>query len=323
MNKPEIIKIELELKSSFPTVNCFLIKGDSITLIDAGKNRGNNWAKLNAILKENKLNVSDIEQVILTHEHTDHMGLVSQILENSDADILTASKYKRRITNYKELYPIKAAFQINTLRINGIPPEIIMPVEEYILSNIDEVPDVPEERVVLFNDDEPIDLGNITLTPIHTPGHCDTQYIFLDEINKICFGGDMILPLLPVPVLLENVDLPNTRLKSSLLLVDSYEKIKDLDIQIIHSGHGVVTDSLTELVHRQTSRLHARKEKCYELLKAGPLSIHELSQRMYGDITGPRSMVGIFMLFGYTDLLIKEGRVLTKTDENTSSFMVV
>jgi len=298
VNKPEIIKIELELKSSFPTVNCFLIKGDSITLIDAGKNRGNNWAKLNAILKENKLNVSDIEQVILTHEHTDHMGLVSQILENSDADILTASKYKRRITNYKELYPIKAAFQINTLRINGI-------------------------RVVLFNDDEPIDLGNITLTPIHTPGHCDTQYIFLDEINKICFGGDMILPLLPVPVLLENVDLPNTRLKSSLLLVDSYEKIKDLDIQIIHSGHGVVTDSLTELVHRQTSRLHARKEKCYELLKAGPLSIHELSQRMYVDITGPRSMVGIFMLFGYTDLLIKEGRVLTKTDENTSSFMVV
>jgi glyoxylase-like metal-dependent hydrolase (beta-lactamase superfamily II) len=54
------------------------------TLIDTGVPTGNAFAALEEQLGKAGLRVSDLERIIVTHMHTDHIGLVGRIKEESD-----------------------------------------------------------------------------------------------------------------------------------------------------------------------------------------------------------------------------------------------
>src|SRR3954467_5107370 len=71
---------KLILPTPFPVgdVNVYLIKGDRLTLVDTGPNTAESWEALKLQLKELKLEPRDIEQVILTHHHPDHSGLLDR-----------------------------------------------------------------------------------------------------------------------------------------------------------------------------------------------------------------------------------------------------
>jgi len=81
----EPIRIEISLGIMFQTVNCYLIPGDQLTLIDCGLYSEENWKHLQERINAHGFQVSDIEQVIVTHEHRDHTGLLPEIMEHSNA----------------------------------------------------------------------------------------------------------------------------------------------------------------------------------------------------------------------------------------------
>src|SRR5699024_918068 len=54
---------------------------DSITLIDAGYDNDECWEALQQVLADNGLSIYDVERIILTHHHIDHIGLVNRILK--------------------------------------------------------------------------------------------------------------------------------------------------------------------------------------------------------------------------------------------------
>src|SRR4051812_27697194 len=73
----------IELGSGFPVgaVNCYLVFGEKLTLIDTGSNLPENMNILIKGLGERELTIQDIDQVLLTHHHLDHVGLLERILE--------------------------------------------------------------------------------------------------------------------------------------------------------------------------------------------------------------------------------------------------
>ena len=83
----EPIRIELPLGIMFQTVNCYLIPGEQLTLIDCGLYSEENWLFFQERINAHGFQVSDIEQVIITHEHRDHIGLLPEIMTHSEAII--------------------------------------------------------------------------------------------------------------------------------------------------------------------------------------------------------------------------------------------
>src|SRR4051794_3900079 len=74
---PVIVPASNELKS----FNFFLVKHEnSLTLIDAGLNTDNCWNSLQMTLKDNDYTLTDITGILLTHHHTDHIGLVNRLV---------------------------------------------------------------------------------------------------------------------------------------------------------------------------------------------------------------------------------------------------
>ena len=68
-------------------VNCYLIEDEPLTLVDTGPNSGKALDELEHQLAELGHSIEDLELVILTHQHIDHLGLVEIIAARSGADV--------------------------------------------------------------------------------------------------------------------------------------------------------------------------------------------------------------------------------------------
>ena len=67
-------------------VNWYLIeRGGRLTLVDAGM-RGY-WPQLTRALRDLGRKVDEVEAVVLTHAHADHVGFAHQVKANSDASV--------------------------------------------------------------------------------------------------------------------------------------------------------------------------------------------------------------------------------------------
>src|ERR671935_1111293 len=68
-------------------VNCYLIEDRPLTLVDTGPNSGKSLDELERQLFALGHSLEQIELVILTHQHIDHLGLVEVIAGRSGADV--------------------------------------------------------------------------------------------------------------------------------------------------------------------------------------------------------------------------------------------
>ena len=69
------------------SVNAWLLLGDPITLIDTGPRDDGALAALEAGLRGQRLRVEDIELLLATHHHLDHVGLAATIQRRSGAAV--------------------------------------------------------------------------------------------------------------------------------------------------------------------------------------------------------------------------------------------
>ena len=68
-------------------VNCYLIEDEPLTLVDTGPNSGKSLDELIRQLSALGRSLEEIELVILTHQHIDHLGLVEIIASRSGAGV--------------------------------------------------------------------------------------------------------------------------------------------------------------------------------------------------------------------------------------------
>src|SRR5205814_9064966 len=81
-----IVDIRLPL-AHVGSVNAWLLRGDPVTLIDTGPRDDGALAALEAGLREHGLGIEDIELLLATHHHLDHVGLTATIQRRSRATV--------------------------------------------------------------------------------------------------------------------------------------------------------------------------------------------------------------------------------------------
>src|SRR3954471_16481343 len=82
------------------TVNAWLLPGDPVTLIDTGPREDGALAALEAGLRREGLRLEDVELVLATHHHLDHVGLAATIQRRSGATVAVLD----RMADYVERY---------------------------------------------------------------------------------------------------------------------------------------------------------------------------------------------------------------------------
>lgn len=84
---PDVVRIALPTPWPIGPVNVYLLRGEPLTLVDAGPRSPEALKALEEGLAAAGVAMSDIELVVLTHQHHDHVGNAAEVVRRSGARV--------------------------------------------------------------------------------------------------------------------------------------------------------------------------------------------------------------------------------------------
>src|SRR5215216_3780648 len=117
------------------SVNAWLLPGDPITLIDTGPRDDGALAALEAGLRRNGLRVEDIELLLATHHHLDHVGLAATIQRRSGASVAVLDRVADYATRYSAQVEDDRRFARALMAHHGVPDQVIAGTEDFFFND--------------------------------------------------------------------------------------------------------------------------------------------------------------------------------------------
>ncbi len=269
------VKVPIPIES-LKYINVYMITDNtSFSLIDAGMYNMRSFHELSKEIKKLGYKISDMESVIVTHFHVDHITL-SPVLYS-----LGASDFYLGLKDAKVLKKGFDKFINKALKIyvnHGMPPgeanEIskahpAMRLVDVYTNDLQEIP-----WITLSSDSE-IDIQGLKFKVLEVPGHTPGQINLYNKEEGIIFTGDHIIdPITPQITLTdENTD-PLTD------YINSLEKIASLNAKLAFSGHREPILNPSKRANEIIKHHEERLNEILKLISKTPLTGYEIAKKV-------------------------------------------
>ena len=186
--------------------NVFVVNGEVPTIIDTGTGF---YSKEIIEIIQKLLHITEIQQILLTHEHYDHVGGAN--------DIVTATKGNARIFAYESIVlKLRDGKSEFAKMLGGAMPKIKV--------------DVP------LKDNQQITIGDERFKVLATPGHSIGSICFYAEESQVLFSGDTIFAFGGFG----RFDFPGGNFA---FLQRSIERLTKLNVNRLYPGHGPIIET--------------------------------------------------------------------------------
>jgi glyoxylase-like metal-dependent hydrolase (beta-lactamase superfamily II) len=290
-------------------VNCYLIEDDPLTLVDAGPNSGTSLTTLEAALAEHGRKVTDLERIVLTHQHIDHIGLAQILADRSGAEVCALDALAPWLASYGDNMEGDDRFAEAIMARHGIPEDISLALRAVSASFR-----AWGARATVTRELAPgseLGFAGRTWQVHHRPGHSPSDTVFFDAASHELIGGDhLIAKISSNPLISRPLDgSTGERPQALRIYLDSLAATREMEVVKVWAGHGdPVTDHVALIDERR--RLHVRRaEKLHRLIAEQPRSAYELAQAMWGNVAVTQAYLTLSEILGHTDLLMNDGRV--------------
>jgi glyoxylase-like metal-dependent hydrolase (beta-lactamase superfamily II) len=290
-------------------VNCYLIEDDPLTLVDAGPNSGTSLMTLEAGLAEHGRKIEDLERIVLTHQHIDHIGLAQILADRSGAEVCSLAALAPWLAAYGGNMEDDDRFAEAIMARHGIPEDV-----RYALRAVSAQFRAWGARADVtrtFADGDELEFASRTWRVHHRPGHSPSDTVFHDEASGELLGGDhLILKISSNPLIARPLDgKADERPQALRIYLDSLAATHAMDLERVWPGHGEPVDDHRAVIDERV-RLHTRRaEKLHRLISEQPRSAYELAQAMWGNVAVTQAYLTLSEVLGHTDLLLNDGRV--------------
>jgi glyoxylase-like metal-dependent hydrolase (beta-lactamase superfamily II) len=293
-------------------VNVYLIEDEPLTLVDAGPNSGTSLDVLERGLAERGHRVEDLDRIVVTHQHIDHIGLVQILANRSGAEVVALDRLVPFLEGYRENAAADDDFATATMLRHGMSEDVARALASVSLAFRAWGAGAKVTRSV--RDGETLDFGARSLDVMFRPGHSATDTVFLDRERSIMIGGDHLLGAISSNPLISRPTGGGERRRALIEYIESLKLTRELEIGLVLPGHGEAIDDHRELIDRRL-QLHSRRaDKIHGLIAERPRTAHEIAQAMWGNIAVTQAFLTLSEVIGHTDILIAQGRVGEEED---------
>jgi len=289
-------------------VNAYLVKGDALTLIDAGPRTEEAHAALVSGLKNFGCRMEDIEQVVLTHHHPDHSGWADGF---PNAEVSGHVYNNLWLGRDQEFFDYHDRFYFDQFREQGVPDEFLSSVKK-MKRAAELMAERPLDRILKEGDELP---GLPGWTIFETLGHAQSHLSFWNADEQVMIGGDLLLEKVSSnPIVEPPLDRKAGRPKTLLQYNRSLQRLLELPVSKIYSGHGNPVTDVHELIRQRLGKQHDRAMKVYDMLSDGPKSVFELTVRLFPAAYRRELGLTLSETLGQMDYLLASGRVTRLVD---------
>ena len=303
-------------------VNVYLIEDEPLTLVDAGPNSGTSFDELQQGLKALGHELEDIELVILTHQHIDHLGLVGLVASHSGADVAAIDAAVPFVERFSEEAQADDDFARDVMLRHGIPEDVVSALQS--VSRAFRAWGARADVTRVLRDGETLSLRDRSLQVFHRPGHSPTDTVFLDAERRMLIAADHLLAHISSnPLITRPRDGTTDRPKALVTYLESLALTREMDVDLVLPGHGDPITDHRSLIDERFALHRRRAEKLAGLIADRPRSAYELAQALWGNIAVTQAFLTLSEVLGHTDILLDEGRVEEVEEDGVARFTAV
>lgn len=290
-------------------VNCYVAEGDPLTLIDCGTSTEETYRALVNGLADRSHRVSDIRRLIITHHHTDHMGLARRIVDESGAEVWAHSLAVRWLETPQEARKNLTAFTNVLFRESGVPQAQIDLMNK-TGKHLDNLSSGSVPVAEWLDEGDTLDMAGLRWTVFHTPGHAGDMLCFYQPDSKVLLASDHLLQDVSSNPLIEAPETPGgERPKRLLDYMREMQRIAALGARIGYTGHGRPIDDICKLVESRLSFHQKRADKLRASFDGQPRLLYDLTRMMFPTVPDVQLYLTLSEVLGHLDLLERDGRV--------------
>ena len=222
------------------TTSIFVLEGSRRTaILDTGSK--SSAEPILRALRETKGDPDHVRYLLVSHRHTDHAGGAAPLLKELRDCVACGHPYA--IDTLRDPAKINAA----AAAMFGEYGEPMEPI-----TNL--------SRLLALEPGQVVDLGDLEVEAIHTPGHTSDHYCFYEKKNKLLFCGDAAGLLGPTTLsTTPTTFLPSFKYEPYL---SSLQKLLRYDVETVAFAHfGAVSgEDAGQIIHKSIATLEEWRE---------------------------------------------------------------
>ena len=297
------------------TGTLWLWKGDPLPLVDAGPASTEALTALEQGLAEQGCALADIEQLLLTHHHLDHAGLVPVIRERSGATVVAHRGTAQWGASYHERARAEQRFSEALMLDHGVPAEIVAQTTPFFEDIIRQTAAFTTDRVLL--DGDSVEAGGLTLRAVFRPGHSTTDTLFVDDDHGNAFVGDHLLANITSGAEIMPTELPGDERRRALLeYLSNLRKTEVMQLTTCYPGHGPTITDHRSLITERLAFHSDRLDRIAVLVAGGAGTAFEIARRLWSDeVAETQPVLVTWEVIGHLDILVNRGTVRESVDD--------
>lgn len=337
-----ILRLAIPTPFAVGRVNCYLIEDEPLTLLDAGPNSATSLTALEAALREHGRRVEDLERIVVTHQHIDHIGLVDILARRSGAEVCALDLLAPWLADYKREMESNDGFAAEIMLRNGIPQDVVYALRAVSASF--RAWGAPAQVTRTLRHGELLPFAGRSWRVLHRPGHSPSDTVFHDEATGELLGGDHLIkhissnPLISRPLPGERgegeqavgrsgggeqapgASAGGERPRALMIYMDSLRATREMELSLVLAGHGEPIEDHRALIDERFRMHERRADKLCGLIEERPRNAYELAQEMWGNVAVTQAYLTLSEVLGHVDLLIDSSRIVEREREGVVYF---
>jgi glyoxylase-like metal-dependent hydrolase (beta-lactamase superfamily II) len=307
-------------------VNAFLFEGSPLTLVDCGPNSATSLAALEDIVAGTGHRIEEIERLVITHQHMDHLGLAALVARRSGAEVAALRAVIPYLERWEEWAGRDDDYAVEVMVRHGLEPHISDTLRS--VSALMRGWGAPTNVDLALDDGRSVRLGDRDYTIGLRPGHSPSDTVFFDDTSGLLVAGDHLLRNVSSNAVIAHPlsEGPWTGLRPRSLIIyrESLAATRAMEPRLVVGGHGGPISDTSALIDERIAAQDDRAARLLELLRSsGPRSAHELAVGLWERVAITQAFLTLSEVLGHLDLLVAQGVVVERETENPVLFEAV